>query len=81
MQLTIPSSPVPIPAMHLPKCIANAICMQHFNGRPWDLIKMNPEDKYKFYNIVNNYHSVTFVIHPSGKIPIPDKYRGNIIKA
>lgn len=75
-----PYFPGAYPAMHLPKGIANAISMQHFNGRPWELIKMNPEDKYRFYNIVNQYHS-DFVIHPSGKIPIPDKYRGNIIKA
>ena len=75
-----PFFPGAYPAMNLPKCIANAIAMQHFNGRPWELIKMVPEDKWRFYNIVNHYHS-DFVIHPSGKIPIPDKYRGNIIKA
>ena len=72
-----PIFPGAYPAMHLPKCIANAICMEHFAGRPWELIKMNPEDKWKFYHIVNTFFS-DFVTHPSGKIPLPDKSQGLI---
>jgi uncharacterized protein (UPF0210 family) len=57
-------------AMDLPKCFANEISSKWFNNRPWELIKMDKEDKIKFYAIVNEFYS-DFVCHPSGKIPLP----------
>ena len=57
-------------AMNLPKCFAHEISSKWFNNRPWELIKMDKDDKLKFYSIVNQYYS-DFVCHPSGKIPLP----------
>ncbi len=46
------------------------IYKEHFNNRPWELIKQEKKDKILFYAIVNEYYS-DFVCHPSGKIPLP----------
>lgn len=56
--------------MQLPKCFAHEISSKYFNNRPWDLIKQDKKDKILFYAIVNRDYS-DFVVHPSGKIPIP----------
>lgn len=57
-------------AMKLPKALMMEISGLWFDSRPWDLIKLDKEDKIKFYAIVNEYYS-DFVCHPSGKIPLP----------
>ena len=56
--------------MELPKCFAHEISSKWFNNRPWELIKQDKQDKILFYAIVNEYYS-DFVVHPSGKIPVP----------
>ena len=57
-------------AMNLPKCFVHEITSKYFNNRPWELIKLDKQDKILFYAIVNEYYS-DFVCHPSGKIPLP----------